>query len=110
MNKYFLEHLEATFHSIRKEAREKLKISFQRAYILTVILLVVVGCLYIWILNSNANNGYKMTSIESIRRERQQTKHMLRAKIAKQESIDELYKKNDHMIQVAPEDVIYITL
>ncbi len=110
MNKYFLEHLEATFHSIRKEAREKLQISFQRAYILTVILLVVVGCLYIWILNSNANNGYQMTSIESIRRERQQTKHMLRAKIAKQESIDELYKKNERMVKVRSEDIIYIPL
>lgn len=110
MNKYLSPNLEATFRSLRKEARERLKISFQRAYTLTVLLLILVGTLYIWILNSNANNGYQMTSIEGIRRERQQTKHMLRAKIAKQESIEELYKKNDKMLRVLSGDMQYITL
>lgn len=110
MNKYFSENLEARFRSLRKEAREKLKISFSRAYSLTVILLILVGSLYIWILNSNANNGYQMTRIESVRRERQQTKHMLRAKIAKQESNDELYKKDEKMRRVDPEEITYITL
>lgn len=110
MNKYFSENLGATFRSLRKEAREKLKISFSRAYSLTVILLILIGSLYIWILNTNANNGYQMTRIESIRRERQQTKHMLRAKIAKQESTEELYKKNEKMHPIAREDITYITL
>lgn len=56
-----------------------------------------MGGLYVWILNANANNGYQMTNIESVRREKQQTKHTLRAKIAKQESLDELYRKDDRM-------------
>jgi hypothetical protein len=110
MNKYFSENLEATFRSLRKEAREKLKISFSRAYSLTVILLILVGSLYVWILNANANNGYQMTRIESVRRERQQTKHMLRAKIAKQESVSELYKKDEKMRPIDPIDISYITL
>jgi hypothetical protein len=110
MNKYFSENIEATFRSLRKEAREKLKISFSRAYSLTVILLILVGSLYIWILNLNANNGYQMTRIESIRREKQQTKHMLRAKIAKQESNTELYKKNEKIRPVNAQEIIYINL
>lgn len=110
MNKYFSENLEATFQSLRKDAREKLKISFSRAYRLTVILLILVGSLYIWILNTNANNGYQMTRIESIRREKQQTKHMLRAKIAKQESLDELYKKEEVLRPIKPDNIIYIPL
>ncbi len=110
MNKYFSENLEATFRSLRKEARERIKISFSRAYSLTLILLILVGSLYIWILNSNANNGYQMTRVESVRRERQQMKHMLRAKIAKQESSDELYKKDEKMRHVDPGDITYITL
>ena len=51
-----------------------------------------------------------MTRIESVRRERQQTKHMLRAKIAKQESTGELYKKEEKMRPIAPGDVTYIPL
>jgi len=110
INKYFSENLEATFRSLRKEAREKLKISFHRAYGLTVILLILVGWLYVWTLNSNANNGYQMTSIESIRREKQQAKHTLRARIAKQESIDELYRKDEKMRLIDPGEITYIIL
>jgi hypothetical protein len=51
-----------------------------------------------------------MTRIESVRRERQQTKHMLRAKIAKQESINELNKKEEKMRRVEPDKITYITL
>ncbi|MFA6080077.1 MAG: hypothetical protein WC753_01190 [Candidatus Gracilibacteria bacterium] len=110
MNKYFTEKIEQTFRSIRKEAREKVKISFSRAYGLVIILLIMVGGLYVWILNANANSGYQMTSIESIRRERQQTKHTLRSKIAKQESPDELYRKDDRMRPVDLKEITYITL
>lgn len=110
INKYFSENIEATFRSLRKEAREKLKISFSRAYGLTVVLLILVGGLYVWTLNSNANNGYQMTSIEGIRREKQQAKHALRAKIAKQESLEELYRKDEKMRSIAPGEITYITL
>jgi hypothetical protein len=51
-----------------------------------------------------------MTSIEGIRREKQQAKHALRAKIAKQESIDELYRKDEKMRSIAPSEITYITL
>lgn len=110
MQKYLSEHLKNTFHSLRKEAREHLYISFHRAYILSLFLIIVLGILYVWMLNSSANSGYQMTRIESVRREKQQEKHFLRAQIAKQESKKELNEHNDKTIPLRPESTFYITL
>jgi hypothetical protein len=110
MQKYFSEHLQKTFHSLRKEARERLYISFHRAYILSLCLIVVLGILYVWIVNSSQNSGYQMARIESVRREKQQEKHLLRAQIAKQESQKELAEHQDGLVQIARENISYITL
>jgi hypothetical protein len=61
-------------------------------------------------LNSSANSGYQMTRIESVRREKQQEKHLLRAQIAKQESRKELSEHDDNTIATRPENTFYITL
>ncbi len=108
MNKYFVEHLKTTFQSLRKEVRESAKISFHKAYILVVILIGVLGMLYVWTLNTNANSGYQMTRIESVRREKQEEKHFLRAQIARQESQTELGKHDDHTIVAYPDNMSYI--
>ena len=110
MEKYLSEHIKNTFHSLRKEAREHLYISFHRAYILSLFLIVVLGILYVWMLNSSANSGYQMTRSESVRREKQQEKHLLRAQIAKQESKKELDEHSDGTISLRPESTFYITL
>ncbi len=110
MQKYLSENLQKTFHSIRKEAREHLYISFHRAYILSFCLIIILGILYVWMLNSSANSGYQMTRIESVRREKQQEKHFLRSQIAKQESRKELDEHNDNTVPVTPENTFYITL
>lgn len=108
MEKYLSEQIQKTFHSIRKEAREHLYISFHRAYILSFCLIIVLGILYVWMLNSSANSGYQMTRIESVRREKQQEKHFLRAQIAKQESKKELEEHDDRTIPLRPESTFYI--
>ena len=110
MQKYLAEQIQKTFHSLRKEAREHLYISFHRAYILSLFLLVILGILYVWMLNASANSGYQMTRIESVRREKQQEKHFLRAQIAKQESKRELDEHSDNTIPMKPESTFYITL
>jgi hypothetical protein len=51
-----------------------------------------------------------MTRIESVRREKQQEKHFLRAQIAKQESNGELEKYDDRTINTRPENISYISL
>lgn len=111
MNKYLLySHLQKTFQSLRKETREHLYLSFHRAYILSFILIIVLGILYVWTLNASSNSGYQMTRIESVRREKQQEKHFLRAQIAKQESRTELDEHDDRTIIIRPENMSYITL
>jgi hypothetical protein len=111
MNKYLLySHLQKTFQSIRKETREHLYISFHRAYILSMVLLIILWILYVWMLNASANSGYQMTRIESVRREKQQEKHFLRAQIAKQESKSELDKYDDRMINMRPENISYVQI
>lgn len=108
MQKYLSEQIQKTFHSLRKEAREHLYISFHRAYILSFFLIIVLGILYVWMLNSSANSGYQMTRIESVRREKQQEKHFLRAQIAKQESKKELSEHDDNTLPLRPENTFYI--
>jgi len=108
MDKYLTSQIQKTFHSLRKEAREHLFISFHRAYILSFFLIIVLGILYVWMLNSSANSGYQMTRIESVRREKQQEKHFLRAQIAKQESKSELEDHDDRTVAVRPENTFYI--
>lgn len=71
---------------------------------------VIVWVLYVWILNVSANSGYQMTSIETIRRERQQEKHFLQSLIAFQESLPKLNSIDDHMVVVQPEDKRYIII
>lgn len=111
MNKYLLySHLQKTFQSLRKETREHLYLSFHRAYILSFILIIVLGILYVWTLNASSNSGYQMTRIESVRREKQQEKHFLRAQIAKQESRTELDEHDDRTVNIRPENMGYITL
>ena len=84
MNKYLLySHLQKTFQSLRKETREHLYLSFHRAYIL---------------------------SIESVRREKQQEKHFLRAQIAKQESKNELDEHDDRTVNIRPENTSYVSI
>jgi hypothetical protein len=73
-------------------------------------LIVILGILYVWTLNASANSGYQMTRIESVRREKQQEKHFLRAQIAKQESNGELEKYDDRTINTRPENISYISL
>jgi hypothetical protein len=109
ISKYFLySHLQKTFHSLRKEARESFYISFHRAYILSLILIVILGILYIWTLNASSNSGYQMTRVESLRREKQEEKHFIRAQIAKQESRTELEKYNDRTVIIRPENITYV--
>jgi hypothetical protein len=110
MNKYFSDHFHKTFQSIRKETREKLHLSFHRAYILCFALIVLLGALYVWLLNSSANSGYQMTGIESTRREKQQEKHFLRAQVARQESPQALEAADDNTIPIPPAEVLYIHL
>ena len=111
MSKYLLySHLQKTFQSIRKETRERLYISFHRAYTLSLILLIILWILYVWTLNASANSGYQMTRIESVRREKQQEKHFLRAQIAKQESKEELNKYDDKTVIIRPENTAYIEI
>lgn len=111
MNKYLLyTHLQKTFQSIRKETREHIYLSFHRAYMLSFFLIIVLWILYVWTLNASANSGYQMTRVESVRREKLQEKHFLRAQIAKQESRGELEKNNDRTIGIWPENISYITL
>ncbi len=111
MNKYLLySHLQKTFQSLRKETREHLYLSFHRAYILSMVLIVILGILYVWTLNSSANSGYQMTRIESVRREKQQEKHFLRAQIAKQESKNELDEHDDRTVTIRPENTIYVSI
>lgn len=111
MNKYLLySHIQKTFQSIRKETREHLYISFHRAYVLSFILIIVLGILYVWTLNASANSGYQMTRVESVRREKLQEKHFLRAQIAKQESRNELQEHDDRTVAIRPENTSYITL
>jgi len=111
MNKYLLySHLQKTFQSIRKETREHLYISFHRAYTLSFILIIVLGVLYVWTLNASANSGYQMTRIESVRREKLQEKHFLRAQVAKQESRIELEEHDDRTLIIRPENMSYVTL
>ena len=108
MSKYLSENIHRTFQSIRKETREHLYLSFHRAYILSMVLIVILGVLYLWVLNSSANSGYQMTRIESVRRDREQEKHFLRAEIAKQESRAELDSHDDHTLPTTPENTLYI--
>ncbi len=111
MNKYLLySNIQKRFQSLRKETREHLYLSFHRAYILCFILIIILGILYVWMLNSSANSGYQMTRIESVRREKQQEKHFLRAQIAKQESRQELDEHDDRTLEIRPENISYITL
>lgn len=51
-----------------------------------------------------------MTRIESVRREKQQEKHFLRAQIAKQESKEELNKYDDKTVIIRPENTAYIEI
>lgn len=110
MNKYLSNQIHKTFQSIRKETREQLYISFHRAYILSFVLIVILGALYVWLLNSSANSGYQMTRIEGLRREKQQEKDFLRAQRAKQESLKVLESFDDNTRYTPPEDIIYIHL
>ncbi len=110
MQKYLSEQIQKTFHSLRKEAREHLYITFHRAYILSFLLIIVLGVLYVWMISSNSNSGYKVGRVESIRREKQQEKHLLRSQIADQESRKELNKHDDNTIATRPENTFYITL
>lgn len=111
MSKYLLySHLKTTFQSLRKETREHLYLSFHRAYILCLILIIILGILYVWTLNSSANSGYQMTRIESVRREKQQEKHFLRAQIAEQESRTELEKHDDKTLPIQPSNTSYISI
>ncbi|MBP6921154.1 hypothetical protein KBB89_01230, partial [Candidatus Gracilibacteria bacterium] len=57
-----------------------------------------------------ANSGYKMTSVEAIRREKLQEKHFLRAQIAEQESRTELDRNDDRTVDIRPENISYITI
>lgn len=73
-------------------------------------MIIILGALYVWLLNSTANSGYQMTSIEGIRREKQQEKHLLRAQVARQESPQALKSADDNMQIIPPEEIIYIHL
>ncbi len=110
MNKYLTTQIQKTFQSLRKEARENFYLSFHRAYIASLILVVILGVLYVWTLNANANSGYQMSSIESVRREKQQEKHFLRAQIAHQESQPELNIFNDRLVEIAPGNISYVVV
>ena len=51
-----------------------------------------------------------MTRIESVRREKQQEKHFLRAQIAKQESKNELDEHDDRTVNIRPENTSYVSI
>lgn len=51
-----------------------------------------------------------MTRVESMRREKLQEKHFLRAQIAEQESRTELSKNDDRTVEIQAENISYITL
>lgn len=77
---------------------------------LSLILIVILGILYVWTLNASSNSGYQMTRVESLRREKQQEKHFIRAQIAEQESRTELEKYDDRTVTIRPESITYVTL
>lgn len=110
MDKYFLySHLRNSFHSLRKTTRENLYLSFNRVYILSLLVFIILGVLYVWTLNITANSGYQINSIENERREKNQEMLFLRSQVAKQISPYEITKYDDKTEKIFQTDIRYIT-
>mgnify|MGYP006910096840 CR=1 FL=1 len=76
------------FLSTRKTVRENFKLNFTQAYILTLIMIGILGVYYVWTLNANATRWYTMRNLEMTKRTLLFEDNLLDVKIAEVESLN----------------------
>ena len=76
------------FFSARKTSRESFVLSFHQTYILSLLVIGVLGIYYVWALNMNATKGYNILNLEVQRKESMNTLDLINIKIAETQSLD----------------------
>ena len=78
------------FSSERLASREFSTLSFSQTYILSLVLIAVLGIYYVWTLNVNATKGYNIRNLELAERNLISQQDLLNVKIAEAESLDSI--------------------
>ena len=78
------------FVSERLASREFSTLSFTQTYILSLLLIAVLGVYYVWTLNVNATKGYNIRTLEVTERNLASEQNLLNVKIAEAESLDSI--------------------
>ncbi len=111
MSKYFLySHLKNSYNSFRKATREHLYMSFNRVYILSLALFIILWVLYVLTINLSANSWYKINTVEKTRREKNQEMLFLRSQIARQISSTEIQAFEENVVKIWSWDISYATI
>jgi hypothetical protein len=76
------------FFANRKTAREHFSLSFNQTYVLSLLLIGLLGIYYVWSLNINATKGYALRTLDLERRTLQHEENLLAIKIAEIESLE----------------------
>ncbi|HRI35793.1 MAG TPA: hypothetical protein PK765_01685 [bacterium] len=76
------------FFALRKTAREHFSLSFNQTYILSLVLIGLLGIYYVWSLNVNATKGYALRTLDLERRTLQHEENLLAIKVAEIESLE----------------------
>lgn len=76
------------FASERLASRDFSALSFSQTYILSLVLIAVLGIYYVWTLNVNATKGYNIRNLEITQRNLLSEQDLLNVKIAEAESLD----------------------
>lgn len=91
MRKKRTPHHGLTSTPIRKIVRDRFALNFRQTYLLCAFMVIALGVYYVWILNVNANSGYRARQLEIDRKAAEVEKNLLRVSVAEQESLEELF-------------------
>ena len=98
------------FSSARKKFREQTRIGFAQTYMLSIVLLVILGIYYVWSLNANANSGYALSNINKRHDELKDRTNILQTRIGDLSSIRKMLEVDDDMVPATSSQVDYIYL
>ena len=99
-----------SFSCARKKFREQTRIGFTQTYVLSIILLVILGIYYVWSLNANANSGYALSEINKQHEELKDRTNILQTRIGDLSSIRKMQEVDDDMVPATSSQVDYIYL
>ncbi|MBP8016731.1 hypothetical protein KAZ01_01875 [Candidatus Gracilibacteria bacterium] len=98
------------FFSERKLERENFKLSFTKTYILTLIMIGILGIYYVWTLNVNATKGYTIRNLEIERRNLTFEKNLLNMKIAEVQSLNSISSDTSLTLMATVENPKFLVL